>query len=410
VSKSEAETKQERDGEADEHSAEDASERSPEAVAAASEGPAEASEGTPAPAEAEVAAEAEQADPARADTEAASEAAEATSDEATAERPAPAKATAAAAMTPGQRLAAARAKKAAKKSSERGRDADQREQKAIDTAEVARRAATNYLETHSRVVWGALGVIALAFVAFLGFRRWQAGQNEAAGALLEEANAIYLTRVQVEGDPEGARPDPDVEPYTSWGARADAALAKYRAITEQYPGSDAAAWAWLGQGRAHLEKREPAEARRAYQKAAQAAEENAEIQRLAFEGVGFSYEAEENWDEALSTYDELGAVANGVYESWSDYHAARMLLRKGKRDEAKQRLQAAMERLGAASAPRSVFLRREVQARLAILDPSLAERATAGGGGGGANLSPEQIQELIRQAQARQQAESGGAP
>jgi tetratricopeptide (TPR) repeat protein len=405
VSKSDPETKQERDGEPAEDLAvaaggPDGSEQAgeaPEEQAAAA--PSEETLAADAPAETETEAKAEEtadAAPREADvTATASDTAPATSAESEAK------------LTPGQRLAAARAKKAAKKSSERGREAEEREQKIIDTAEIARQAATSYLETHARMIAAAAFAVALAVVGVIGFTMWRGSQDDAAGALLEAANAVYLTRVEAEGDVAGA--DTDVDPYPSWEARADAALAKYREVTEQYPNADAAAWAWLGQGRAHLEKGEAAEARSAYEEAAKAAGENGEIQRIALEGIGFSYEAEEKWDEALSTYDELGTLQNGVFESWSDYHAARMLLRKGERDQAKERLEAALERLGAPDAPRSVFLRREVQERLALIDPSLAQQG-ASGGGLGADLSAEQIQELIRQAQARQQAQGSGAP
>ncbi|MBC7172499.1 MAG: hypothetical protein H5U40_08745, partial [Polyangiaceae bacterium] len=102
---------------------------------------------------------------------------------------------------------------------------------------------------------------------------------------------------------------------------------------------------------------------------------------------------------------ELGTVANGAYESWGDYHAARMLLKKGEDDQAKQRLSGLLERLRAQQSPRSAFLMSQAEARLAILDPSLAAQGSSAGG----QLTPERIQQLIREAQA-QQGQSGETP
>jgi tetratricopeptide (TPR) repeat protein len=316
----------------------------------------------------------------------------------------PGKSTSTAAMTPGQRLAAARAAKSAKKTAQRGREADEREKRAIDTAEVVREKAASYLGTNRRIVWGAIATLAIAAGVLVGVRNWQASEEQAAGALLEEASRIQLATIRTED--ERAATEGDDEPtYTSKEARAEAALEKYRAVTSGYPGTDAAAWAHVGEGRALLDRNEPAEARAAYQKAIDAAEGDPAVTRQALEGIGFSFEAEENWDEALSTYEELGALANGLFESWGDYHAARMLLRKGDEDQAKQRLQTVLERLRTEDAPAAPYLRRQVESRLALLDPSLGTQS----GGAQDQLSPEQLQELIRQAQARQ-GQSGETP
>ncbi len=344
-----------------------------------------------------------------ASAEAATEPAPAASGASTASAPAAAPAKAAAksqALTPGQRLAAARAAKAAKKTSKRGREADEREKRAIDTAEVVREKAVSYLDTNRKLVVGAIGAIALVAAVLFGFRKWNDSQERAAGALLEEANRIQLATVRSESE-RAAAEDDDAPTYATYAARADAALRKYRAVTSRYPRSDAAAWAYLGQGRALLDRAKPAEARGAYQKAIEAADGDAAVSRQALEGIGFAYEAEENWDEALSTYEELGELANGTYESWGEYHAARMLVKKGDENQAKTRLRAVIEQLRADDAPDAPYLRRQVEARLALLDPSFAPQAPAAGAGG--QLSPEQIQELIRQAQA-QQGQSGETP
>lgn len=311
----------------------------------------------------------------------------------------------AAALTPGQRLAAARAAKAQKKTATRGREADLREQRAIDTAEVVREKAVSYLDTNRRVIWGAIGAIVLVGAIAFGVKKWQDGEEQAAGALLEAANRVQLAEIRSEGERAEAEDD-DAPTFATRAARAEAALRKYREVTRRYPRTDAAVWAFVGEGRALLDRGEPAEARAAYQKAVQAGGDDPAVTRQALEGIGFSYEAEENWDEALDTYEELAGIANGTYESWGDYHAARMLLKKGNQDQAKERLRAVLERLRADDAPGAPYLRRQVEARLAVIDPTFTPQG-GGGGGMGGQLSPEQLQELIRQAQARQGEPSG---
>ena len=86
----------------------------------------------------------------------------------------------------------------------------------------------------------------------------------------------------------------------------------------------------------------------------------------------------------------------------AEYHLARIKLARGDREAAKTLLKGVYDRLGspAEGAPKSRFLKGEVEVRLAELDSSLVPA-----GGGGQEFSPEEIQRLIQQLQQK-----GGMP
>lgn len=83
-------------------------------------------------------------------------------------------------MTAGQRLAAQQAAKAARKSAQRGRDAELVEEKALAQAAVAK----DWLEENLKPLGIAAGVILLVAAVGIGWSSFSKNQNEAAGAEL----------------------------------------------------------------------------------------------------------------------------------------------------------------------------------------------------------------------------------
>ena len=148
--------------------------------------------------------------------------------------------------------------------------------------------------------------------------------------------------------------------------------------------------------------------------------------------MGFAQEAAGNPGEAQATYERLGNLEDHAYEQVANYHLARLMLARGERDEARTALRELVDSLRAdtlegSSEPRFPYLLSQAEVRLRELDPSSATSAGAmplgggpggpGGAGGlqlgggeGGEIDPAQLQELIRQFQARQQGggEGGG--
>src|SRR6185436_6325543 len=94
-------------------------------------------------------------------------------------------------------------------------------------------------------------------------------------------------------------------------------------------------------------------------------------------------------DEALKQLEQLKKYDDGAYKDLAEYHLARFKLASGDRDAAKTLLKGVYDRLGspAEGAPKSRFLKGEVEVRLAELDSSLVPA-----GGGAQEFSQEEIQ------------------
>jgi len=124
-------------------------------------------------------------------------------------------------------------------------------------------------------------------------------------------------------------------------SRAEAALAPFRETQKDYPGTDAARWARVGEANALMEEGKPAEALKAYEDAAATA--SGYLKFAALEGAAFALEAQEKYAEAVKRLDAAGNAAGGVYKPVAEYQAGRLLAKAGKRDEAVKRLQAMLE-------------------------------------------------------------------
>ena len=274
---------------------------------------------------------------------------------------------------------------------------------------------------------GALVVALLGVIGWLGWSSYSDQQAEAAGALL--ADAVEIAQAEIvaaeEGDdaaPDAAEPDADAAPtFATEEARAEAALEAYRRVLSEYPSSDAAIWARLGEAKALSDLGRHAEARQAYEAAEGEGGGDPSVALRALEGSAFTFEAEEQWDQALQVYERLAAIDERRYQPVAEYHRARMYIAKGERERATETLRELVEDLGEAEddAERQDFtyVLAQAETRLRELDPAAAPPPRAnesplgglgGLGGPGGQMSNEQLQELIRQFQQKQQREQQG--
>jgi tetratricopeptide (TPR) repeat protein len=348
------------------------------------------------------------------------------------------------AASAGARLAAAKAAKAAKKAAkkqtlrdeagvaqqsafERAKAEEPRDAQEILTQSPLGRAATKageWAEANRQIAIGVAAVAAVALFGWLGWSWWTGNQAAAAGALLTDAMEISAAEIvtpdaeaEAEPDDDDATPEADAAPtFETLAARNDAALAAYRRVSTEYPSSTAATWAKLGEGRTLLDQGEYEAARTAYEAAFHASGEDTVIAWQALEGIGASYEAERNWDEATSTYERLSGIADGAYTSAASYHLARMHAASGDESGALTAFRELVESLQEDSEdgePAFPYVLAQAELRLRELDPSSGGSGPSpltipGGDGGGVEglegMDPEQIQELIRQLQTK----SGG--
>ncbi|MCU0677708.1 MAG: tetratricopeptide repeat protein [Myxococcota bacterium] len=306
-------------------------------------------------------------------------------------------------ISAGQRLAAAKAAKAAKKIAQRGKEAEVVEEQAVETATVA----STWLDRNRNKLLGAFAAVLLLGGAFFGIRAMQQKSAAEASQLLWEATEILNASIEAPGDDEDtaedavdAQADEDEVTYETIAARADAALAKLDELFASHGDSPAAAWGRLEEGRARYQKGEHAEARTAFEAAL--AQGGEALAPRALEGIAFTYEAEENWDEAVARFEQL-REEGGALQILADYHLARIHLAKNEEDPAKTKLQAVLEALREEGAPELAYVRDQAELRLMAIDSSLVQRDAAG------QMDPAEMQRLIEQL-TRQQQQQGGAP
>jgi len=260
-------------------------------------------------------------------------------------------------LTAGQRLAARQAAKSARKAAERGRDAELVEEKAIAQAAVAKDWLQDNLKPLGLVAGGVLLVAALG----IGWSTFARRQAATAGA---ELAAV------LDGDADD-----------------DATLASaYAGVADAHPKTPAAAWARIGEGRARYAQGEWESSRAAYQSALDSSDDEA-IRWAALEGIAYSLEAEKSYEQAIEQLEALRELDSNIAPI-AGYHQGRILVTEGKLEEAKVKFDGVLNELRQADAPLLPYTQEQTEARLALIDPSLA--ADTG-------VDPRQRDEFIRQ-------------
>lgn len=261
------------------------------------------------------------------------------------------------ALTAGQRLAAQQAAKSARKAAERGRDAELVEEKAIAQAVVAKDWLQDNLKPLGLMAGGVLLVAALG----IGWSTFAGRQAAAAGAQLAAV---------LDGDAD----DP-------------VALASaYAAVANAHEKTPAAAWARIGEGRALYTQGEWESSRAAYQAALDSSEDEA-IRWAALEGIAYALEAEKSYEQAIEQLEVLRELDSNIAPI-AGYHQGRILVTEGNLEEAKVKFNGVLNELRQADAPLLPYTQEQTEARLALIDPSLATDE---------GIDPRKREEFIRQ-------------
>ena len=302
--------------------------------------------------------------------------------------------------TPGERLAAAKAARAARKAKERGRDAEVLETEALKRAD----RVGDWIANHRGLLLGGLGV---SFAAVAGFLLWSAQENstraEASAALweaVETANARIVDEDEQEEDTADSETESSEPTAASLSERATMATDRYQAVLEEHAGTEAATWAQLGLGSEWLTLGEADKARDAFSRALQIAGDDAFVEFRALEGIAFAYELEEKWDEAADHLEQLRATGDASLEDIADYHLARVNLQRGETDRAKELLSELIARRDSEreDEPELSFLENQARLRLTEIDPSFSSRSAPDLSSSLGNLDslPPEVRELLR--------------
>jgi tetratricopeptide (TPR) repeat protein len=273
-------------------------------------------------------------------------------------------------LSSGARLAARKAAKAARKAAQKGTAPV-----VPDTVTTTVSSAGDWLQENRQMLIGSTAAAAVLIVGILGFNLYRTTTAHGAGALLSEAVEVARTPV---ASPELEAPEEEPgETHASTRERAEKAVAAYRKVFEECPGSVAAAWGHLGAGKALYDLGKYADARKAYESVIAAEEATDFLKWRAFEGLAFSLEAEKKYDEAARRLEQLGRIADGEYKPAADFHRARMMLLSGDQKKGVEILKTVVRQLQRkSSAGRSAsfrFVYAEARAKLLALGYTVQE-------------------------------------
>lgn len=328
------------------------------------------------------------------------------------------------AMTPGQRLAAKRGKKAQQKQEfkadlkrreDEQRDEEEEEAQRIfggprpytgpDPVQEAAQDFTGYMQGHrAAIVIAVVLVLAVGFGVVLGRSYVATGSAEQAALL---ATAIEIQNAQVDATNDSGKDADDKPVFKSEADRARKAAEAFAAAAKNEPRSLAAGWAKLGEGSALMRLGKAGEAAPLFAATFQAQNEHPALAALALEGQALALEAKGDAAQAVKQLEELKSFAQGSYKDVAEYHIARIKLAQGEREAATNLLKGLYDRLSqtAEGAPKNRYLKSEVELRLGEIDSSLVPA----GGSEAQQFSPEEIQRLIQQLQQQQKNKPAGA-
>lgn len=262
-----------------------------------------------------------------------------------------------ASLTAGQRLAAQQAAKAARKAAQRGREAELVEGKVIARAGVVK----DWFGDHLKPLGLAAGGILLVAAIGIAWSTFERGQSTEAGAAL---SAVL----------DGEADDPAT------------LVSSYAAVAEAHPKTPAAAWARIGEGKALYAQGQWERSRQAYQAALENDDDEA-VRWAALEGIAYTLEAEKSYEDAIEQLEALRALDESLAPI-AGYHQGRILLEQGKLDEAKIKFDGVLSDLKQSDAPLLPYTEEQAEARLALIDPSLAPAA---------GVDPRKTEEFLRQ-------------
>jgi len=152
-------------------------------------------------------------------------------------------------------------------------------------------------------------ILALAVIAavLIGYFLWRDRAQSRADTLLAEAQAVELARV----GPPAAPGTPSAGPsFPTEREKNETALAKFKAVADQYPSTDAGLFARYREAASQMALGNPKEAAAAYQQVIDRGGDSiyAQMSRL---GLAEAHSRAGNYEQAISGYKELSERTDG---------------------------------------------------------------------------------------------------
>jgi len=162
------------------------------------------------------------------------------------------------------------------------------------------------IEANGRQAVMVLVAVGVLVIGVLGYIGWQSRAQARAGGLLAEAASVEGAYVGPPGEP-GA-PQPALR-FDTERQRYEAALEKYGAAAEQYPGTDAGVFARYREAALHMTLGNPEEAIVSYQQVIDRGGDGIYVQ-MARLGLADAQVRTGQVEQAINTYKELSERAN----------------------------------------------------------------------------------------------------
>ena len=176
--------------------------------------------------------------------------------------------------------------------------------------EILTRQAREMIAARQREVTAGIIVAAVIGVAALGYFLWHDRVEGRAHAMLADAMVVQDARVVPPAAPGTPPPQPTPGTYPSEQAKLEAALAKFKATADAYPGTDAGLYARYQQGATFLALNRPADATSCYEDVIKRAG-NRIYGQMARLGVAEAQARAGKYDQAINGFKELAQRKDG---------------------------------------------------------------------------------------------------
>nr|WP_217446400.1 tetratricopeptide repeat protein [Myxococcus sp. CA040A] len=208
----------------------------------------------------------------------------------------------------------------------------QQELRQPDTFQKVGADARDWLIQRQKIIGIAVAVIILGGVGVAIASEVSKRGEEQAGQALGQALAV-LDR-PVEGV-QPAQPGDTETPFKNVKERDEALVTALSDFRKEHGGTRSATTAALSLGEAQFRLGRFADAQTAFSDFLKGAAQNDPLRAGALEGQGYAFEAEKKYDEAIKSFEQMGAAGGGEFlAGMGDYHKGRMLIAQDKKDEA----------------------------------------------------------------------------